>query len=138
MKFNSTKISSKQLSVALLFLRLCLGGLMIVSHGWPKIIKFEILKTQFYDFLGLGPQVSLILVIFSEIFCSILLAFGLYTRLALVPLIITMLVAIGTHGGQIFDKAEMSFLYLIGFVFLMIVGPGESSIDARMNKRSFY
>lgn len=138
MKLSTTKISPKTLSFGLLLFRLCLGGLMIANHGWMKIVNLEVLKTQFYDFLGLGSQISLILVITVEILCSILLIFGLYTRVVLIPLIVTMLVAIGTHGWQIFGEAELGFLYLIGFVFLLIVGPGDNSIDARMNKRTYF
>lgn len=138
MKLSTTKISPKTLSFGLLLFRLCLGGLMIANHGWMKIVNLEVLKTQFYDFLGLGSQISLILAITVEILCSILLIFGLYTRVALIPLIVTMLVAIGTHEWQIFGEAELGFLYLIGFVFLLIVGPGDNSIDARMNKRTYF
>ena len=138
MKLSTTKISPKLLSVGLLLFRLCLGGLMIANHGWIKIVNFEVLKTQFLNFLGLGSQISLILAITAEILCSILLIFGIYTRVVLIPLIITMLVAVGTHGWQMFGEAEMGFLYLRGFVFLFIVGPGDNSIDARMNKRTYY
>ena len=138
MKLSTTKILPKTLSFGLLLFRLCLGGLMIANHGWMKIVNYEVLKTQFLDFLGLGSQISLILAITAEILCSILLIFGLYTRVVLIPLIVTMLVAIGTHGWQIFGEAEMGFLYLLGFVFLFIVGPGDKSIDARMNKRTYY
>lgn len=137
MKLNTTKISPKLLSMGLLMLRVSLGGLMIANHGWMKIIRYEALKSDFFNFLGLGPHVSLILAIVAEILCSILLIFGLYTRWALIPLIITMLVAVGSHGWEIFGEAEMGFLYLIGFVFLFLSGPGEKSIDARMNK-SYY
>lgn len=138
MKLGTTKISPKLLSIGLLLLRVSLGGLMIANHGWVKIINYETLKTQFFNFLGLGSEISLILAIVAEILCTILLIFGLYTRIALIPLLVTMLVAAGVHGWQIFGEAELSFIYFIGFVFLLIVGPGDKSIDARMNKRSFY
>ncbi len=138
MKLGTTKISPKLLSIGLLLLRVSLGGLMIANHGWVKIINYETLKTQFFNFLGLGSEISLILAIVAEILCSILLIFGLYTRIALIPMLVTMLVAAGVHGWQIFGEAELSFIYFIGFVFLLIVGPGDKSIDARMNKRSFY
>lgn len=139
MKINNTETSSKTLGIGLFLLRLCLGGLMIANHGWMKIINYETLKTEFFNFLGLGSNTSLILAICAETICSLLLIFGLYTRLALIPLIVTMLVAMGVHGWELFGgDAEMGFLYLIGFVFLFIAGPGENSIDARMSKRSFY
>ena len=117
MKLSSTKISPKTLSFGLLLFRLCLGGLMIANHGWTKIVNLEVLKTQFFDFLGLGSQVSLILAITVEILCSILLIFGLYTRVVLVPLIVTMLVVIGTHGWQIFGEAEIKLAVLLQIFF---------------------
>lgn len=138
MKLSTTKITPKTLSFGLLLFRLCLAGLMITNHGWMKIVNYEALQSEFLNFLGLGSQISLILAIVAEILCSILLLFGLYTRLALIPLIVTMVVAATTHQWQIFGEAEMAFLYLLGFVFLFIVGPGDNSIDARMNKRTFY
>lgn len=138
MKLSTVKISPQSLNFGLLVFRLCLGGLMIANHGWMKIINYESLKNEFISFLGFGSHVSLILAIIAEVLCSLLLIFGLYTRLALVPLIVTMIVAISVHNWEIFGKAEMGFMYLIGFVFLFLVGPGDKSIDARMNKRSFY
>src|SRR5690554_763945 len=138
MKISNTQTSPSAMNWGLLFLRVCLGALMIANHGWVKIINYESLKTEFMNFLGFGSQFSLILAVTAEILCSILLIFGLYTRFALIPLIITMFVAMSVHGGEIFGKAEMSFLYFIGFVFLLISGPGENSIDTRMNKRTFY
>lgn len=138
MKLSSTKIDSKLLSIGLLFIRISFGTLMIVNHGWMKIIKFETLKLNFFNFLGMGSQISLTLAIIAEILCSILLIFGLYTRVALIPLIITMIVAASAHSLEIFGDAELAFMYLIVFIFLLIVGPGDKSIDARMNKKSFY
>lgn len=138
MKISNTQTSPSAMNWGLLFLRVCLGALMIANHGWVKIINYESLKTEFMNFLGFGSQFSLILAVTAEILCSILLIFGLYTRFALIPLIITMLVAMGVNGWDVFGKAEMSFLYFIGFVFLLISGPGDNSIDARMNKRIFY
>jgi len=138
MKLSSSKIDLKLLSLGLLFIRISFGALMIVNHGWMKIVKFETLKLNFFNFLGLGPQLSLTLAIIAEILCSILLIFGLYTRLALIPLIITMIVAASAHNLEIFGDAELAFMYLIVFIFLFIVGPGDKSIDARMNKKTYY
>lgn len=138
MKLSTTKVAPQSLNIGLLVFRLCLGTLMIANHGWMKIINYESLKNEFVSFLGLGSHISLILAIIAELLCSLLLVFGLYTRLALIPLIITMLVAVSVHHWEIFGEAEMGFMYLIGFLFLFVVGPGDKSIDARMNKRSFY
>src|SRR5690606_38028389 len=138
MNLNTVKITPNLLNIALLILRIVLGTMMIINHGWTKVVQYEMLKTEFFSFLGLGSQFSLILAILAEILCSILLIFGLFTRVALIPLIITMLVAISVHNWELFGKAEMGFLYLVGFVFLLLVGPGEKSIDYKMSKKSYF
>lgn len=138
MNLNSTKVSQTALNIGLLLMRFALGGLMIANHGWLKVINYETLKVDFIDFMGLGSHVSLILAIVAEILCSILLIFGLYTRVALLALIITMLVAMSAHSWNIFEKAELSCIFLLCYVFLFLTGPGEKSIDARMNKRTYF
>lgn len=138
MKINSTRVSSSSLNWGLLLFRFCLGFLMIINHGWMKIVNYETLKLDFFNFIGLGSHISLILTLFAEILCALFLILGLYTRLALIPLIIAMLVAMYVKYWNIFDGAEMSFLYLISFVMLFIIGPGNHSIDAKMNKRTYF
>lgn len=69
---------------------------------------------------------------FSEVLCAVLLVAGLAARLALVPLIVTMAVAFFLiHGGRLVGEGngEMAFLYLAGFVALLIAGPGRYSFD---------
>lgn len=138
MKFNNSKISPSNLNWGLLLFRASFGVLMIVNHGWSKIVKYETLKDEFFNFLNLGSHISLILTLFAEILCALFLILGLYTRLALIPLIIAMLVAMYVKNWDIFAGAEMSFLYCISFLVLFITGPGKYSIDARMTKRSYF
>ena len=86
---------------------------------------------KFVDFLGLGLSISLMLAIGSEFFCSLLLIGGLLTRFALVPLIITMLVAVfQAHSGDILGDGEMAFLYLAIYISLLLKGAGAYSVDA--------
>lgn len=52
------------------------------------------------------------------------------TRLATIPLIIAMSVALFfSHHGDIFGKGEHPALYLLGFIVLLISGPGKFSLD---------
>ena len=77
----------------LLAVRLLAGGMML-THGIPKIDRvFGEGPVKFADPFGLGPEISLVLVIFAEVACSLLVMVGLKTRLATIPLLITMLVA---------------------------------------------
>ena len=58
---------------------------------------------------------------------------GLKTRLASVPLIVTMIVAAFiVHAGDPFAKKELALVYLVGFLAIFFTGPGEYSVDARL------
>jgi len=69
----------------LFVVRLSVAALML-THGLPKLSKLMAGgEIQFADPIGLGPTLSLILVVFSEVFCSILIAIGFKVRLASIP-----------------------------------------------------
>jgi putative oxidoreductase len=122
------------IDVALLILRLGAGGFMI-THGWPKVINFNERLSTFRDPIGLGSEVSLTLIVFAEVFCSLFLIFGLYTRLALIPLIIAMtVVAFVVHGDDPFGTKEKALLFLVAYLSLFFAGPGKYSIDSRVRK----
>ncbi|HEX8333607.1 MAG TPA: DoxX family protein [Segetibacter sp.] len=125
----STTFSPANINTALLLLRVAVAAFML-THGLPKLMNMMSGNSQFGDPLGLGKDVSLGLTVFAEFVCSILLLLGLATRLALIPLIITMLVAaFVAHADDPFGKKEMALLYLVVFITLLITGPGKYSID---------
>ena len=113
----------------LLILRLGLGLLMMV-HGWSKLIGFNEKAPNFHDFMGLGGEISLGLTVFAEFFCSLLLVIGLGTQLVLLPLIIVAIVIVFDvkAGNELGDK-ELPLLYLVGYVAVLLTGPGKFSID---------
>jgi putative oxidoreductase len=125
----STGFSPANVSTALLILRVVVAAFML-THGLPKLMNMMSGNSKFGDPIGLGKDVSLALTVFAEFVCAILLLLGLATRLALIPLIITMLVAaFVAHGGDPFGKKEMALLYFVIFIALLITGPGKYSID---------
>lgn len=75
------------------------------------------------------------LTIFAELFCSILLILGLFTRLATIPLLITMLVVIHLHEWQLFDKQELAPAFFVGYLVILLLGPGKYSLDAWVRAR---
>ncbi|SFT73773.1 putative oxidoreductase [Algoriphagus locisalis] len=125
--------------IGLLILRLGAGG-MILTHGYPKLMRFfgeEPIK--FMDFLGLGPVVSLSLAVFAEFICAILILIGFKTRLATIPLIITMLMAaFVAHASDPFGRKELPLLYCTVFICVLIFGAGKFSIDGMSNRKSMY
>jgi putative oxidoreductase len=115
-------------------------GLLFVSTGWGKV--HDIAKvTQFFRELGIpAPAFQAVLVGYSELICGSLLVVGLLTRLATVPLIVSMIVAILTakrselHG--LFDLVGFDeFTYLCVLVMVAIIGPGAASLDHALARR---
>lgn len=127
--FN-TNFNHGSLNFALLVLRVAIGAFMMV-HGYGKLQGVMAGgEIQFMDPFGIGQPASMYLAIFAEFFCSILLLLGVATRLAVIPLIITMLVAIlVVHAEDPFLKKEMALHYLVVYFFILISGAGKYSID---------
>jgi len=130
----SIKYSDNSISFATLLLRLGMGGLMI-PHGYSKLINFADMSAKFADPFHIGTSTSLGLVIFAEFFCGIFVVLGLFTRLACIPIIIDMAVAVSyAHKGDIFDTGEKAMLFLFGFAALLFTGPGKVSMDRFIGK----
>ena len=101
-----------------------------MTHGYGKFAGFNEYVTQFPSILPGGPEVNLSMAIFAELICAGLLVIGLFSRLALIPLIITMGVAFFMiHGADPFAKKELALLYLGMYVTLFITGPGAYSVQ---------
>jgi len=115
-------------------------SLMLVSHGWSKVTHFSERLNSFADPIGLGPSVSLQLVIFAEFFCAIFLILGFMSRIILIPMIINMAVmTFIVQAGNGFDKQELPMIYLLVFIVLLLLGPGKISLDGKiLKKRSRY
>ena len=111
-------------------------GLSMVTHGLPKFQNFTAITERFPNFLGLGADINLGLVVFAELVCALLVSVGLFTRAASIPIVITMLVAFFViHGGDPFAKREMAFLYLIGFTTLICLGGGKWSLSRFFSRK---
>lgn len=120
-----------------LILRVAAGSFMIYGHGASKFSKFFSDEAiEFIDPFGISATATLGLVIFAEVICAVLVIFGLMTRWALIPLILTMLYAVFVaHGDDPFRQKEMGLLYFFIFVALMLLGPGKYSLDRMLRRR---
>jgi putative oxidoreductase len=109
-------------------------GLLFMSTGWGKVHNLQKV-TGFFRELGIpAPGFNAVVVGYSELICGTLLVLGLASRLATVPLAVSMVVAILTakradlHG--LFDLVGFEeFTYLCVLVMLAIGGPGALSLD---------
>jgi putative oxidoreductase len=126
----STRCSDSSFAFAMLVLRLGAGTLMMVMHGFDKLMHFASKAPHFADPFHIGSTTSMAMVVFAEFFCAAFVVMGLFTRLACIPLVIAMGVALFyAHNGDFFGKGESAGLYLACFVTLLFTGPGKVSID---------
>lgn len=136
MKWINTKYSEPSVSISLLILRIAAGSAMAINHGLKKISNFsEMASNGFADPFHIGSKASLGLTVFAELFCAVFIILGLMTKLASIPLIIAMCVALFVaHGGDFYGKGELAGVYLVIFLLLFLIGPGKYSIDKKLGK----
>jgi putative oxidoreductase len=129
---------------ALLLIRILVGW-VFVSEGIQKFLFPAQLGVGRFEKIGIpSPHFMAPFVGTVEIVCGTLLLVGLFTRLATVPLLAVILVAITTTKIPMIAKSGMwsmlhearaDFSMLFGLVFLLITGAGTLSLDARLHRR---
>lgn len=130
-----TRWTEGNFSFFLLVLRV-LFGVLFLTHGLAKVSHFDALAQNFPDPLNIGHTLSLSLAVFAEVVCSVALILGFLHRLALIPMIFTMIVAyFVVHGNDAFATKELAFIYLSVFTMLFLVGAGRYSLDYFIGKK---
>lgn len=122
-------------NAGLLVLRLWLGLSLLILHGWTKLTGFSEMAGKFPDPIGLGSSTSLALTVFAEVACALLIVIGLFTRAAALTQTILMTVAFFVvHKAALSGpgSGELAFIYLAGFVTLLLAGAGRFSFDAKL------
>lgn len=116
--------------LGILILRIGFCATLAFVHGLPKIVNFSTKMHTFPDPIGLGPVLTLSLMIFAELVCAVLVLLGIFTRFAVIPIIIAMAVAFFVvHAHDPLAQRELSFVYLIAFTAILALGPGKFSLD---------
>ena len=157
MSFGRTVIATSAPRSAVL-IRLTVGAIFL-SEGIQKFLFPNDLGIGRFNKIGIpAPQVMAPFVGVIEIVCGTLIILGLLTRLAAIPLIIDISVAIIStkipillgHGFWRFNlsklptygfwsmahEARVDYAMLLGSIFLLIVGAGAWSIDAWLSSRA--
>ena len=129
-KILSVNKATTATDIALVIARIGIAALML-THGIPKLaMLFSGAPVQFPPVLDMSAEFSLALTVFAEVFCSILLLAGFATRLAVIPLAITMLVAVFLiHAADPLSVKEPALHYLLVYIVLLLAGSGKYSID---------
>jgi uncharacterized membrane protein YphA (DoxX/SURF4 family) len=136
--------ASSNASSAIILVRLAVGGVFL-SEGIQKFLFPDALGVGRFAKIGIpAPHVMAPFVGVMEIVCGALLILGLFTRLAAIPLIIDMIVAIVTTKVPFLMKngfwaaaheARVDYTMLLGCIFLALTGAGAWSFDARRTNR---
>jgi uncharacterized membrane protein YphA (DoxX/SURF4 family) len=139
---------------AALLIRLLVGWVFI-SEGIQKFLLPDALGVGRFARIGIpAPQVMAPFVGVVEIACGVLLLLGLITRLATIPVLISMTVAVISTKvpillGHAFGpftlpklpqygfwstlhEARTDFSMILGLLFLLMVGAGRWSLDAKL------
>ena len=123
-------------SLGLLALRVGLGSIMLLAHGWGKLANLGAYAERFPDPIGVGPVPTLALAVLAEAVCSLLLVGGLGTRIAAFFPLATMLVAaLIVHAADPWAKQELPLVYATGYLALLLAGGGRFSLDAVIARR---
>ena len=118
--------------VPVLLLRLG-AGILILTHGLPKVMKVLQGDMAFGDPIGLGPGFSLVLSALAEGIGGLLVVLGLGTRIASIFLIINMAVAFFFfHAADPFGAKELPLFFLIAFITIFLTGGGKYSLDNKL------
>ena len=115
-------------------------GVVFVGTGWGKLHSLEKV-TEFFTQLHIpAPSFNAALVATSELVCGALLLIGLFARLAAIPLIATMCVALATaKSGDIEGIRDLfgqqEFNYLVLLLWIVLYGAGTVSADHLLERR---
>lgn len=135
-KISGTNLGGDAGHLALLIFRAAVG-VFILTHGFPKLMKLMSgAEIQFLDPFGFGMTATFVLAMLAEFVGGILVIVGYGTRLAVIPLMITMLsAAFLAHGDDPFSVKEKPLLFFLCFALLFVLGSGRYSLDRLFDRR---
>lgn len=109
---------------------------LMLLHGWSKFTNFSEDSLEWPDPLHVGSTVSCALTVFAELFCTLFVVIGLFSRLALIPLIVLMIVIVFViHSGDPLPDREHALMYLLSYLALLFTGPGKYSLERFFSKK---
>lgn len=138
------KIKATDQAKTTLLIRLMVGAVFL-SEGIQKFLFPEIRGAGRFEKIGLpAPEFLGDFVGTFEVLCGVLILFGLLTRLAAIPLILIMLVAIATTKAEVLAQqgfwemlhgSRTDWAMLLGSLFLLIKGGGFASLDRMLHSK---
>jgi putative oxidoreductase len=121
-------------NIGLFFLRVSGAVFLLWVHGLPKLLHYSAQLQNIEDPLHLGANVTLMLAIFAEVLCPLLIIAGVLVRLACLPIVCVLLIALLlVHPQWSLDEGQFGWLLLIVFTSIFIAGPGRLALNVRLS-----
>ena len=121
-------------NIALLLLRIVFAGSMLYGHGLSKFYRLIEGDLSFANPIGIGEAPTLVLAVFSEFLAPLFILVGYKTKIfSFFPAATMFVAAFIVHLSDPFARKEKAILFLIGFVVIMMMGPGKYSIDRKFS-----
>jgi putative oxidoreductase len=115
----------------LLFMRVSASLLLLWVHGLPKLLHWNLELQRIEDPFGLGASLTLGLAVFAEVLCPLLLMLGILARLACLPVLAVLAVAlVVVHPDWTLEQGQFAWLLLILFGGLALTGPGPLTVQS--------
>jgi putative oxidoreductase len=128
-------MTTKRSDLGLLVLRVG-AGVLLMGHGWGKVLDLFSGNQTFSDPIGIGPVPSLALAAFAEFVCSLAVVLGVKVRWTAIPPLITMLVAaLIHHAGDDIGERELPLLFATAFLALAVLGGGRYGLETLFRRR---
>jgi len=119
--------------LGLLWLRVSAALFLLFVHGLPKLLDYSHQLTLIEDPFHLGAHLTLGLAIFAEVLCPLLIIAGVLTRLACLPVLSVLLIAlVFVHPDWSLDQGQFAWLLLLLFSAILLAGPGRLSLRWRL------
>ena len=123
---------SKHQDLGLLFLRASGALFLLWVHGLPKVLDYSEQLKQIEDPFHLGAHMTLLLAIFAEVLCPVLIVAGVLVRLACLPILAVLLIAmLMVHPQWTLLEGQFGWLLLIIFTSVLLAGPGRFTLGGR-------
>jgi putative oxidoreductase len=129
---NASRWDEQAEDWGLLFLRISSSLFLLWVHGLPKLLNYSAQLQVIEDPFHMGVSLTLMLAIFAEVLCPLLIIAGVLVRLACLPILTVLLVALlVVHPQWSVEEGQFGWLLLILFTSIFIAGPGRLALNVR-------
>ena len=129
---NASQWHARAQDWGLLFLRVSGGLFLLAVHGLPKLLNYTAQLQAIEDPFHLGARLTLTLAIFAEVVCPLLIVAGVLVRLACLPILCVLLIAmLVVHPQWSVAEGQFGWLLLMLFTAVFIAGPGRLALNVR-------